>query len=563
MRLGYDQPGHLPQKRSTGSTGVADRIAELDRAREALRRESWAEAYEDLRNLDASLLAPQDLEGLADAAWWLARSDESIAARRHAYERYSAEGRYRRAAYTAFRFFLEYFFQANVAEAAGWLMRAQRHLSEEPECVEGGYVALGWAYAALVRGEPSEAEDLAQQAASAARRFRDADLTALAIDVHGRALIAQGMVAKGMSLLDEAMTSVVAGELSSLVTGAIYCNVLAVCLELADLGRAGRWTESAAAWCRSLPPEAPFLGLCRLNRALVSTFQGAWAEAEAEALRASREVAFNPFAVGQTFYSIGEIRRRLGDLTGAEEAFMQANEIGVEPQPGLALLRLAQGKVEPALAALRVAIAAEPAGTLRRSRLLGALVEVALRAGHLDEATSATDELESIAERFGTSALGATAAAARGAVRLAEGDLPGALERLRRALDLCQELRLPYEGAQARMLYGIAVRRAGAEEEARLELDAARTAFERLGAAADARGAAELLARRGDLPRGLSEREVEVLRLIAAGKTNRQIAEELVISDHTVARHVQNIFAKLDVSSRAAATAFAFEHGLV
>ena len=542
---------------------MAKRIAELDRARDALGREAWAEAYQELRNLDASVLTPQDLEGLADSAWWLSKADESMAARRDAYDGYSAAGEERQAALAAFRFFLEYYFQANGAEAAGWLMRTQRHLSEEPECVEKGYLALGWACLALFRGEPAEAQQLAEKAASTGRRFRDPDLIALAIDAHGRSLIAQGTVAKGMSLLDEAMTSVVAGELSSLATGAIYCNVLAVCLELADLGRAGRWTEAATAWCESLPTEAPFLGLCRLNRALVATFRGAWAQAEAEAVRASGEVAFNPFAVGQALYSTGEIRRRLGNLAGAEEAFMQANAIGVEPQPGLALLRMAQGKTEAALAALRVALAAEPGATLRRTRLLGAMVEVALASGEVGEATSATDELESIAEHFGTPALEAAGAACRGALLLAEGDAHGAIERLRRACDLCQELKLPYEGAQARMLYGIAVRQAGAEEDARFELDAARKAFEHLGAEADARKATELLTRRGDLPRGLSEREVEVLRLVAAGKTNREVAEELVISDHTVARHLQNIFAKLDVSSRSAATAFAFEHGLV
>ncbi len=542
---------------------MANPTAELDRARDAFGRESWAEAYEELRNLDPSLLTPQDLEGLADAAWWLSRSEESIAARRDAYARYSAAGEDRRAASTAFRFFLEYFFRADAEEAAGWLMRAQRHLGSEPDCPEQGYVTLGWACVAYVRGELAEGQELAEQATSTGQRFHDLDLVALGIDIHGRILVAQGMVTKGMSLLDEAMTSVVAGELSSLVTGAIYCNVLAVCLELADLGRAGTWSEAAAAWCESLPPEAPFLGLCRLNRALVATFRGAWAEAEAEAIRASGEVAFNPFAVGQAFYSTGEIRRRVGNLAGAEEAFIKANEIGIEPQPGLALVRLAQGKTEAALTALRVALAAEPAGTLRRSRLLSAMVEVAIVRGDLQEARSAADELESIARSFETPALVATAAAARGALRLAEGDVDGALESLRRACDICQELGLPYEAAQARMLYGIAVRQAGAEDDARLELAAACSAFERLGAEADARKAAELLVEPGDLPRGLSEREAEVLRLVASGKTNRQIAEELVISDHTVARHLQNIFAKVDVSTRAAATAFAFEHGLV
>lgn len=542
---------------------MAERIADIDRARDAIGREAWAEAHEELRHVDRSSLTPQDLQGLADTAWWLGRVDDSIAARRDAYSGYASAGDDRRAAFTAVRLFIEYFFRSEPAEATGWLMRAQRHVETHPECVELGYVWIARAYLAHVQGDLPQAQGLAEQAIEIGRRFHDPDLTAMGIDVLGRVLISRGMIAEGTSLLDEAMTSVVAGELSSMITGAIYCNVLSICLELADLGRAGEWTEASAAWCESLPPEAPFLGLCRLYRAQLATFRGAWAEAEAEALRASGEVAFSPFAVGQAFYSTGEIRLRIGNLLGAEEAFTRARELGVEPQPGLALVRLAQGKTDAALAALRVALAGESASPLRRSRLLGAMVEASVAAGDLDAARSAADELGTIAGGFGTPALDAAAATARGALRLAEGDVRGALDSLRRACGTWQELGLPYEAARARTLYGIAIRGAGDEEGARLELDAARAAFERLGATIDERRAADLLTERGVLPGGLTEREAEVLRLVASGRTNREIAADLVISEHTVARHLQNVFAKLDVSSRAAATAFAFEHGLV
>jgi DNA-binding CsgD family transcriptional regulator len=541
---------------------VAERTADIDRARDAVGREAWAEAYGGLRSLDPSRLTPQDLEGLADAAWWLSRIDESIAVRQRAYFGYAAAGSDPEAAGVAMRLCMEHFLRGEPAVAAGWLMRAQRHLREQPECVQHGFLAQTEATVAHFRGEVTEAMGLAERATEIGQRFHHRDLVAMGIHSQGLALISAGRVARGMALLDEAMTSVVAGELSRYFTGVIYCNVLAVCLDLTDLGRAGEWNEAARAWCESIPPEAPYPGLCRLNRATAASLRGAWPEAEAEAQRASEELTFNPLAAAKAFYQTGEIRRRIGNLAGAEEAFIRAHELGLEPQPGLALLRLAQGKTEAALTALRLAVTGESGSRLRRASLLAAQVEVALAAGDLDTARPASDELEAIARDFGTPALDAAAATARGALRLAEGDVAGAIERLRRACAIWQELRLPYETARARMLYGVAVRGAGGEEGARLELRAALVAFERLGAAADAGKAGELLAVSGDLPGRLTAREAEVLRLVAAGRTNREVAAELVISEHTVARHVQNILAKLDLPSRAAATAFAFEHGL-
>jgi DNA-binding CsgD family transcriptional regulator len=520
---------------------IADR--EVDRARDAVRREAWAEAYERLRALDPAGLEPRDLEALADAAWWLSRSDESIANRQRAYAGYMAAGENPRAAWCAGRLCLEHFFRGEAALAAGWLSRAQRLLRGRPERVEHGYLAAVESTLARAHGQNEEAVARAERATEVGLRFGDRDLVAMGIHLHGLGLIDAGRVAEGMALLDEAMTSVVAGELGTFYTGVVYCNVIAACLEVSDVGRLGEWNEAARQWCESLPPDAPFPAICRVNRA-------------------ASEVRFNPRVAARAFYETGEIRRRVGNLPGAEEAFARAHELGLQPQPGLALLRLAQGKPDAALQALRVALADEPAGRPRRARLLAAQVEVALAAGDLDAAGWASRELDGIAGRLGTPALDAAAGTAGGALRLAEGDLPGALERLRAACATWQELRLPYETAQARMLYGTALRRAGMEEDALLELRAALAAFERLGAAGDAGRTATLLGGRDDLPRGLTAREAEVLRLVAAGKTNREVAAALVISEHTVARHVQNIFAKLDVSSRSAATAFAFEHGL-
>jgi len=389
-------------------------------------------------------------------------------------------------------------------------------------------------------------------------------MVAVAIHIEGLSHIASGRVAEGMALLDEAMTSVLAGDLSPFFTGIIYCDVIEACLQLGDVGRAGEWTDAARAWCETVPAESPYPGLCRINRAELAILRGAWPEAEAEASRASEELMrFDPSASGAAWYQAGEARRRAGNLDGAEEAFTRAQELGFEPQPGSALVRFAQGKADAARSALRVAIAAEPGNPLRRAKLLSATVEVALDAGELDEATVAVEELEAIAHAFPTAVLAATVDTSRGAVLLVRADASAALERLRRASTSWQDLRLPYEAAHARMLCGQAARTVGDEDGGRAELRAALAAFERLGATRDAAKARMLLEGRGDLPGGLTEREAEVLRLIAAGKSNRQVAVELVISEHTVARHVQNIFMKLNVSSRSAATAFAFEHGLV
>jgi DNA-binding NarL/FixJ family response regulator len=349
-----------------------------------------------------------------------------------------------------------------------------------------------------------------------------------------------------MSLLDEAMASVIAGEVSSLFTGVIYCSVLDTCLDLTDLGRAGEWNEAALAWCDTLPPDAPFTALCRINRAQLATLRGAWSEAEIEARRVAEDQTIDPAAAARGFYEMGEILRRLGNLGAAEQAFGRARE---------------QGKAEPALTALRLAVDGETQNRPRLARLLAALVEIAIAAGDLEIAKAAGEDLGAIAAGFGTPALDASAKTARGALALAEDHGPTALENLRDACRIWNELRLPYESARARVLYGIALRAAGVHEDAELELRSAISAFERLGATPEAAATAVLLG--GDeRPRGLTVREVEVLRLVASGKTNRDIAVELVISEHTVARHLQNIFAKLDVPSRSAATAFAFEHGL-
>jgi ATP/maltotriose-dependent transcriptional regulator MalT len=537
---------------------------ETQRARDLAMRGSWREAYEALALLDPAELAALDLETLADAAWWLSKGNESIAARQRAYTAYAAASDDVGAASMAARLAVEHFVRGDAAVAAGWLAKAHRHADRVPERAEHGLLLMIDATVARFQGDLDRATALADRAAELGERYGDPDLLAMAIHTQGLLAIASGHVANGVALLDEAMTSVLAGEVSPYFTGVIYCNVIGACLELADVARAGEWSEAARIWCDSLPPESPYPGMCRVNRAEVARLRGAWADADEEASRAVEELlAFDPIGAAQALTESGEIHRRMGDLEGAEAAFARAREIGVDAQPGLALLRLAQGKTDAAAAALGQAIAEETDSRLRRARLLSAQVEVALAVSDLDTASAATDRMLELAAEVDAPALAATADAARGALLLARGDAAEAVAVLRRACATWRDLKLPYEAARSRAAYGLALRAAGREDDAAFELDAARAAFERLGAVLDAAQVAASIDRAPALPAGLTPREVEVLRLVAAGRSNRQIAEALVISEHTVARHLQNMFAKLDVSSRAAATAFAFEHDLV
>ena len=542
---------------------MAEPIANIDRARAAIERRSWPEAYESFLVLEPSGLTPSDWDGYADAAWWTGRIGESIAARQKAYTGYAEAGDDRRAAWMSARLCIEHFVRDEPAVGAGWFARTQRHAKNLPDCVELGFAALLEANVQRFTGDPETALPLIERATEIAQRFGDRDLLGMAIHTQGLILIGHGRSAEGVALLDEAMTSVVAGEVSDYFTGAIYCNVIGACLEIADVRRAAEWGEAARRWSESIPPESLYPGMCRINRAQIASLRGAWSEAEAESVRATGELMeFSPQMAAEALYETGDVRRRRGDLAGAEEAFERAHELGFEPQPGLALLRLAQGKADAALTALRTAVMGASGNRLHKARLQWALAETALAAGDLDSAGTAADELDSLAGDSDAPVLAASATTVRGSVLLAQSDVPGAVASLRRASALWHELKLPYEAARTRMLYGLALRAVGDEDGARLELRAALGAFERLGAPGDAARASDLMGGPAALPGGLTAREAEVLRLVASGKTNRDIAVELVISEHTVARHLQNMFAKLGVTSRSAATAFAYEHDL-
>ncbi|HEX6331909.1 MAG TPA: LuxR C-terminal-related transcriptional regulator [Actinomycetota bacterium] len=537
--------------------------ADIDRARGAVERRAWSEAYEILRSADPGGFAARDLEGLADAAWWGSEIEESIDARRRAHSAYVAEGNERRAGLMAGRLAVEHLMRGDQSVGLGWLRRSGSHLRGLSEGPELALLLAIEGLVALQSGDVPGALTNARRGREIAARAADPNSWALATVMEGLTTVASGRVADGIGLLDEVMTAVVAGELDDYYTGAVYCMVIGQCLTLGDVRRATEWSEAAKAWCESIPPESPYPGQCRIDRAEVARLRGAWAEAEAEALRAADElIRFDPLGAASAFAKVGEVRRHRGDLQRAEEAFVRARELGLDPQPAIALLRLARGHVDAARKGLALALSEGSLRPTQRAALLSATVEVELTGGDVEAARAAADEVGEIAAAVGTAALEAAATSARGAVALSEGSTAEALEALRRACALWQELRIPYEAARARRWCGLAHRAAGDEEEAEIELRAALAVFERLGAVGDVEEVTALLRGPGALPGGLTDREVEVLRLVASGKTNRDIAVELVISEHTVARHLQNLYAKLGVSSRSAATAFAFEHGL-
>jgi DNA-binding CsgD family transcriptional regulator len=539
----------------------------LERGRESYAAGAWAAAHRRLSQADASArLAAGDLELLATSAYMLGRVDEFLDVLERAHDAHLEAGELLRAARCAFFVGVNLALRGEIGHATGWFGRAQRLVEREGrECAEQGYLLMPVALRSEAAGDYEAVYATAGQAAAIGERFRDPDLFSLAVHTQGLALIRLERIADGLALLDEAMLAASAGELSPMITGVVYCGVIAGCEEAFELRRAREWTDALSHWCEQQPDLVAFNGRCRVHRAEIMQLHGAWADAleEAQQGRERSERAMNPAAAGQAVYVQGELHRLRGDFDAAEAAYSEANELGREPQPGAALLRLARGDPTAAGAAIR-RVLAETAEPLRRARLLPAFVEIMLAAGDAPAARQACEELEDISARCERALLRATVDHLRGAVELAADDTQAALRSLRRSSRAWQELDAPYEAARTRVLVGLACRALDDGDTARLELEAAAAAFERLGAGPDAARAAALVEpRRAREVHGLTERELEVLRLVAAGSSNREIAASLVVSEHTVARHLQNIFRKLRVSSRTAATAFAFEHDLV
>ncbi|HET6571700.1 MAG TPA: helix-turn-helix transcriptional regulator [Solirubrobacterales bacterium] len=502
-----------------------------------------------------------ELERRAGAAYMAGREGEYLELLGRAYRAHLDDGEPIAALRCAFWVGINLARRGKTGPASGWLGRARRLLeSEGPERVERGYLLLPDAFEHEARGEWPQAAAVAGEAAAIGERFGDADLHALAGHERGQALIRAGDVAGGLALLDQAMVAAEAGELSPIVTGIVYCGVILACEQAHDMRRAREWTATLSRWCDEQPEMLAFTGRCLIHRAEIMQWRGAWEEALAEARRAAERCleGENRWAAGEARYREGEIHRLRGESAAAESAYRAASRHGYEPQPGLALLRLAQGDLDSATSGIE-RLLAECTDPGERARLLPAQVEIALAGGRLETASAASEELDRLAGDFGSDALAAHAAHAQGAVWLERGDATSAFAALRRAAQGWSELDAPYETAKARALAARACAALGDEDAAQLELDAARAGFAELEAAPEL---SRLATPAGAAPGGLTGRELEVLRLVAAGHSNREIAAVLTISEHTVARHLQNIFAKLGVSSRTAAGAFAFEHDL-
>jgi class 3 adenylate cyclase len=472
---------------------VADDLVRA--GRDAMDRHAWTDAFDLLSEADRSQkLNPDELGLLGDAAWWAGRFRDAIGVRERAFAEYTSAGENAKAAAVAIKIAADHYRSLSRSLASGWYSQAERLLSGEPEAAAHGWLARELGTRALEAGDLEKALNQATVALDIGSRVGDRDVLALGLQLKGQVLVAQGQVEEGLALQDEATVAAVSGDLQPLTTGIVYCNTIWSASNMADYRRAGEWTDAATRWCERQSING-FPGVCRVHRAEIMRLRGAWGEAADEASRACTELADFGFhyIAAEAFYELGEIRLRMGDLGRAEEAFRQANEMGRQPLPGIAMLRLTEGKTSAALSAINRAVAEAPDDPLFRAKLLPAQVRIALAAGETDTARKAVEGMEGVAATYGTPAMEAMAASARGSLQTALGELGEARRSLRRSIELWREIDLPYEAADARVLLALAYRADGEEDAATMELDAARSTFERLGAPLDVKRVIDLM----------------------------------------------------------------------
>jgi DNA-binding CsgD family transcriptional regulator len=553
------------KSRDAGKTRSANARDGLERGRAAFKQRAWRDAHDHLARADREEpLDGDDLFRLAICQGLFGDDDGMLQTLERAHGLYRESGDLRRAARAAFWLGFRLAYLGEAGRANGWWSRAERLVeSDGRDCAERGYLLIPTVHRHMASGDEKAAHDVAAQAAAIGERFGDADLAAFARNMQGQALMRSGEVEKGLSLLDEAMVAVTARETSPILTGVIYCTVIQACQQVYALGRSREWTAALEAWCADVP-EVSFAGRCLIHRSEILQMNGAWPEAIAEARRASERLSARADpAAAAAAYQEAELHRLRGETSEAEDAYRRAGLGGSEPQPGLALLRLSQDRADAAESQIRRVVGATE-GRLPRVRFLPAYVEILVAVGDLEEAERASTELEETARIYGTPVLAAVSDHARGAVLLARNDPRAALGPLRRSLEGWQKVGAPYLAARVRVLVGLACRAFGDQDGSALDLEAASAAFRELGAVPDLDRLEKLAARASEArPHGLTARELQVLRLVASGKTNKVIASELFLSEKTVDRHVSNIFDKLEVSSRAAATAFVYSHKLL
>ncbi len=553
------------QKRSMRPAATTD---VLTAARAAYAEHAWAAAFARYAEADAaSPLGADDLERLATAAYLIGNDEAFFATLERAYGAWVADADPSRATRCAFWLGLCLLFAGKSARANGWLARAQEHVESHASLnVEAGYLLIPKIEQWLSEGEWQSAQKIAQQAVAIGEKYGDADLRACARHQYGRALVGSGELAKGFALLDQVMLDVTGGAVSPLMTGLVYCSVIDACQQVYAVARAREWTDALADWCEGQPQMLAFSGSCLVHRAELLQLSGQWPDSVHEARRAcDRYTKAGLRPPGAAFYQQAEIHRLRGEYDVAEALYREASRSGFEPQPGLSLLRLAQGSEDVARGSIRrlVGACADP---MRRARLLPACAEIMLAAGDLDAARRACRDLTELAERFGTEVLGAMAMQTEAALAIEEGDAQRAIELARSAFHTWSRVGAPYEAARARILVGMACRALDDADGARLELDAAIAMLEQLGAAPEVARVKALGRTMRSMPADshrLTPRELEVLQLVAQGKTNKEAAAELFVSNRTVERHLNNIFNKLNVSTRTAAAAYAHEHKLI